>query len=80
MDDLIDFITHPMIWISVGAVIVYFILRHMFGSTCPACRERRALEMTGRHEAAGFMYSGETEYKCKYCGHALWKSDPIGGV
>jgi hypothetical protein len=44
------FINHPFLWIMVGSLIGFFVYDRMFGSTCPACRERRALETTGGRE------------------------------
>jgi transposase-like protein len=75
MHGLYDFITHPLLWICVGFLIVRFSYDWMFGSTCPACHKRRARETTGRHEPAGFMKSAESEYECKYCGHTFWDVD-----
>jgi hypothetical protein len=78
MRSLYDFITHPLLWMVVGTLIVVFIYDRMFGSTCPVCRERRALETTGGREPITWTKDSRTEYKCKYCGHTFWKTDPKG--
>jgi hypothetical protein len=79
MSGLYDFITHPLLCMTVVTLIGFFIYVRMFGSTCPVCRERGALETTGGRELMTWTKDGRTEYKCKYCGHTVWKKDP-GGV
>jgi hypothetical protein len=80
MRGLYDFITHPVLWMIVGTLVVTFFYYRMFGSTCPKCRERRALESTGGREPMTWTKHGRTELKCKYCGYTFWEKDPPGGV
>ncbi len=65
--------------IVIGAII----FERFFGGKCCECGHLRAMEPTGRELDEYGLFSTNTsdEWKCKYCGHKLWKArqSPDGG-
>ena len=60
-------------------VVVAIVIWFFFGGKCPACRRTHAIERTGRIQKRGFFYSDLEEWKCKYCGHRMWRKESSGG-
>ncbi len=59
------------VFIGLGAAAVHW---HFFGEKCPACGRTHAIDKTGFEKGgAGFLVIGQEEWRCKYCGHRMWK-------
>ena len=71
-----DFITNPVVWMIAATMVGYVAVRIWLDSRCPECRERRALEPTGHEQAGDFFKRAQTQWRCKYCGHEVWKKNP----
>ena len=61
----------------VAAVVIWY----FFGGKCSGCGRIRAIYKTGKEKKRGgfFQKSNLQEWKCKYCGHRMWR-DKISSV
>ena len=51
-----------------------------YSDTCPKCKRRMALWMTGAKRGGNWLRGGgEVEMKCKYCGERQWRGEGGGG-
>ena len=62
----------------LACVAVAFVLLFAFGRRCSRCKQRRALEKTGRTQGGSWSEVPEREWRCKFCGHREWKKDDGG--
>ena len=44
---------------------------------CPSCKKQLALRRTGKIENRGWFRGYYEEWKCDYCGHEIWRREPL---
>ena len=62
--------------IAVVGVVVVFVYLHFFGYKCFECGRKHAIDKSGETRKRGFFQRDLEEWKCKYCGHRVWKAKP----
>ena len=68
------------IGVIVGAfvVVVVGVAEVWVARRCPKCRSRRALEATGATRNRRGFWAVDSEWRCKLCGHTLWRMRWMG--
>jgi hypothetical protein len=65
------------VFVAIVGVPLWFLFRL---DTCPKCKRRMALWMTGAKRGGNWLRGGgEVEMKCKYCGERQWRGEGGGG-
>ena len=62
-------------------LVVVGITHHLLNARdCPRCEMSQSLVKTGKRKGKGpwGILAGTQEWKCKHCGHLLWKDEPTG--
>jgi uncharacterized protein with PIN domain len=64
-----------IIALACSIVVIVFILVNVtfFHMRCPKCLERDSLIETGTTKQERWYSLTRFEYRCKHCGHVVWK-------
>lgn len=63
----------PWVEISFAVFFIALALAMILDGRCPRCKKLHALKTTGVLEKEGPEDVGREEWKCKHCGHRVWK-------
>ncbi len=82
---LVIFAVEGVLWmVGIGAIVGAFVVVVVGGAEvwvarrCPKCRNRKALEATGATRNRRGFWTVDSEWRCKLCGHTLWRMRWMG--